>query len=64
MKNRLNTLWNLPVKNPTQTSRYFRFLKTPDSEIKTMFTESVGKFNQKKKDLFKTRYSQFLGDLE
>jgi hypothetical protein len=64
MKNRLNKLWNLPIKNPTQTSRYFRFLRGPDSEIKTMFTESVGKFNQKNKDKLKTRYSKFLGDLE
>ena len=60
MKNRLNKLWNLPIKNPTQTSRYFRFLKGPDSEIKTQFSESVSNFNQKNKDLFKTRYSKFL----
>ena len=59
MKNRLNTLWNIFPKNPTQT-RYLRFLKTPDSEIKTMFTESVSNFNQKKKDLFLTKYSKFL----
>jgi len=60
MKNRLNKLWNLPIKNPTQTSRYFRFLKGPDSEIKTMFTESVSRFNQKNKDLLHTRYSKFM----
>ena len=60
IKNRLNTLWNLPIKNPTQTSRYFRFLKGPDSEIKTMFTESVSKFAEKNKDLLRTRYSKFM----
>jgi len=60
MKNRLTKLWNLPIKNPTQTSRYFRFLRGPDSEIKTMFTESVDKFNKKNKDLLTTRYSRFM----
>ena len=64
MKNRLNALWNLPIKNPTQTSRYFRFLKGPNSEIKTQFTESVSNFNKKKKDLFLTKYSKFLGDFD
>lgn len=61
MKNRLNKLWNIYPKNPTQT-RYFRFLRGPDSEIKTQFTESVGNFNKKKKDLFLTKYSKFLGE--
>jgi len=64
MKNKLNKLWNLPIKNPAQTSRYFRFLKGPDSEIKTMFTESVDKFNKTKKyinrDRLKTTYSKYL----
>ena len=59
MKNRLTKLWNTFPHNPTQT-RYFRFLKGPDSEIKTAFTESVAKFNQKNKDKLKTRYSKFL----
>ena len=60
MKNRLNKLYNLPIKNPTQTSRYFRFLKGPDSEIKTMFTESVSRFAKKNEDLLHTRYDKFM----
>jgi len=59
MKDRLTTLWNIFPHNPTQT-RYFRFLKGPDSEIKTQFTESMSNFNKKKKDLFLTKYTRFL----
>lgn len=58
-----NVLWNIFPRNPTQT-RYFRFLKGPDSEIKTMFTESVSKFSKKNKDRLKTRYTRLLGDLK
>ena len=54
-----NILWNTFPQNPVQT-KYFRFLKGPDSEIKTMFTESVSRFNQKNKDLLHTRYSKFM----
>jgi hypothetical protein len=61
MKN--DTLWNTFPRNPTQT-KYFRFLKGPDSEIKTMFTDSVSNFNKKDKDLLKTRYSEFMEKIE
>ena len=54
---------NIFPQNPTQT-RYFRFLKGPDSEIKTMFTESVSKFTQGNEKRLKTRYTKFLGDLK
>jgi hypothetical protein len=59
MKDKLNKLWNVFPQNPTQT-KYLRFLKGPDSEIKTQFTESVSNFNKKKKDLFLTKYSKFI----
>jgi len=48
--------------NKTQTL-YARFLRTPKAEIKTMFSESVDKFNKTKKyvdrDRLKTAYSRF-----
>jgi hypothetical protein len=49
--------------NPTQTM-YTRFFRTPKAEIKTMFTESVNKFNETKKyidrDRLSTAYSKYL----
>ncbi len=62
MKNRLNKLWNTFPRNKTQT-RYFRFLKSPNSEIKTAFTDSVSTFTQRNKKIV-TKYSKYLGDLD
>ena len=49
--------------NPTQT-QYFRFERTPQAEIKTMFTESVNNYNKIKKyvdrDRLKTVFSKYL----
>jgi hypothetical protein len=52
---RLNKLWNLPVKNPTQTA-YTRFLNAPWGEIKTPFTQSLKAWESAGKDAWKTSY--------
>jgi len=57
-----NKFWNTFPKNPTQT-KYFRFIKTPQAEIKTEFTESLDKLDKLQKDMSKlpkTIYSEFL----
>lgn len=62
MKNRLNKLWNLPIKNPTQ-NRYLRFMKTPEGRLQSMFSRSTVAFNKKDMQGIKTAYSELL-DME
>ncbi len=63
MKDRLgkSAWWNLPVSNPIQ-NRYRRFMKTPHSDLKTAFTDSIEWFD-KFKDEQKTVYERMIGEL-
>ena len=45
MKNRLNKLWNIAPKNPTQT-RYNRFRTGPNGKMKSGFTDAVEGFEK------------------
>jgi len=53
----LDALWNLPVKNPTQTA-YTRFLRGPEGEIKTAFTNSQSQWQKEMTDRLKTDYDE------
>ena len=61
MKNRLNRLWNVAPKNPTQT-KYNRFRTGPDGKLKSGFTDAVEGYDKARKD-YKTIYEKFIGDL-
>ena len=58
-----NKFWNIFPKNPTQTA-YFRFLKKPDGEIKTGFSESKKRFGSYSKDGLKTEFDDLLRGLK
>jgi len=58
-----NARWrNLFPKNPTQTA-YLRFMPKPTGEIKTLYTESVKKFNKLDKDRLKTRFTDLIKEI-
>jgi len=61
MKNRLNLLWNIAPKNPTQT-RYLRFRTTPSGKLRTGFSDAVEGFEKAMKRT-KTLYEKFYGEL-
>lgn len=63
MKDRLgqNRFWNLPGNSPVQ-NRYRRFMKTPGSDLKTAFTDSIEWFNKFKEE-HETVYERLIGDL-
>jgi hypothetical protein len=61
MKNRLNKLWNLAPRNPTQT-RYNRFRTGPRGELRTGFTDAIESF-EKAMNERKTIYQKYIGDL-
>jgi len=58
MKNRLNKLWNLPIKNPTQT-KYNRFRVGPGGRLKSGFTDAVESF-EKAMRKEKTIYEKYI----
>lgn len=53
----LNKLWNIAPRNPTQTA-YSRFMRGPEGEIKTMFTESRLAWDKEMRDRLKTPYDE------
>jgi hypothetical protein len=59
MKNRLNALWNIAPRNPTQTA-YTRFLKTPEGRMRTAFTDAQDAFQAMGDNVLKTAYSDIL----
>ena len=63
MKDRLGkSAWdNLPIKNETQ-NMYSRFLKMPQGDIKTAFTDSI-EWYSKFMDEHKTVYERLIGEL-
>lgn len=61
MKNRLNTLWNVAPRNPTQTA-YTRFLRNPSEPLKTAFSIAQESFDKEMADRLKTSYSDLLDD--
>jgi len=61
MKNRLNKLWNIAPRNPTQT-RFNRFRTGPDGKLKSGFTDAVEGYDKAMKK-YKTIYEKFFGDL-
>ena len=58
MKNRLNRLWNVAPKNPTQT-KYNRFRTGPDGKLKSGFTDAIEAYDKAMKE-YKTIYEKFL----
>jgi len=58
MKDRLGKSWfiNLPPRNPTQTI-YTRFLRGPEAEIKTMFSESKADWKNRSRNALRTIYT-------
>ena len=61
MKNRLNKLWNIAPKNPTQT-RYNRFRVGPKGKLKSGFVDAVVSFEKAMKQE-KTLYEKYIGEL-
>ena len=53
----LDALWNLAPRNETQTA-YTRFLRGPESEIKSAFTNSQSQWQKEMTDRLKTDYDE------
>jgi hypothetical protein len=54
----LNKLWNLAPRNPTQTAMT-RFLRGPESGLKSAFSASHDAFEKNMSDRLNTDYDQF-----
>jgi hypothetical protein len=53
----LNALYNVFPRNPTETA-YMRFLKGPEGDIKTAFSESRLAWDKEMRDRLKTPYEE------
>ena len=57
----LNRLWNLPIKNPTQTA-YTRFMRGPESGIRSAFSDAEAAFTRDMENRLKTPYDELWRD--
>jgi len=63
MKNRLNTLWNVPPRNPTQNILR-RFAKVPWTSMASAFSRAQDEFEERKKSALKSVYDDIWKDVE
>ena len=53
--------WNSPIRNRTQT-KYMRFLKSPEADLTSSFTDAIEEFENFMKQR-KTVYQKYMGDV-